>query len=219
MKFKAIIFDLDGTLINTIDDIGDSMNRILKMNNIPPHSIDVYKTIVGRGLKKMVEQALPIEKRGKENINIYLNKMLIEYSEKSVVKTKTYPGIPDLLDKLQEIKIKKSILSNKDDFIVQEIVERILKNWNFSTVCGAFASVPLKPDPSSALKTAKIMKTIPEEILFIGDSEVDIQTACNAGMFPAGVLWGYSCAAVMKENGARILFSEPSEILDFLKKV
>ncbi len=212
-KFKAVVFDLDGTLLDTIDDLGDSMNSVLEEMGYPLHTIPEYKILVGKGLRNLVTNVLPPEQRSGETIDTCLDKMFMVYGSRWGEKTLLYQGIPELLDELSARNIRLAVLSNKNHIITLKVADKYLKKWNFDAIFGERPDVPRKPDPAAAFEIIDILKILAGEIIYLGDSGSDMVTAINAGMFPVGALWGYRDAAELAESGAKVLISTPSELL------
>lgn len=213
MVFKAVLFDLDGTLLDTIDDITEAINSILGELGFPTHSVEDYKRYVGAGVLHLMQRVLPEGNQDSETIGKFLE---LEAKMRRIGHTKPYDGIETLLDELSSRGIKLAILSNRPEKSTRILVDRLLKGWNFEVVMGAGDSFPLKPDRSAALKIAELMKVNPEEILYLGDSDVDMMTAAGAGMYPIGVTWGFRSAEELKKNGARSLIAKPMELLNIL---
>ena len=216
MNIKGIVFDLDGTLADSVIDIAESMNFVLKEQNIPVHEIDAYKQFAGNGIRKLVERALPEDLRSGETYTRNLNKMLEVYGENCINKTKLFPGVPDLLNQLQEKEIKIAVFSNKLDDLTQKVVKVLLAKWNVAFVTGISSTVKRKPNPQGALLAAEKMGLSPSEIIFVGDSGVDMETAKNAGMTGVGVLWGFRSAEELKANGAKAIISEATDLINHL---
>jgi len=216
MNIKGIVFDLDGTLADSVIDIAESMNLVLKEQNIPVHKIDAYKQFAGNGLRKLVERALPENLRKGEAYTKNLNRMLEVYGENCINKTKLYPGVADLLDQLQEKGIMIAVFSNKDDNLTQKVVKVLLSNWDVAFVSGISSTVDRKPKPQGALLAAEKMGLSPSEMMFVGDSGVDMETAKNAGMTGVGVLWGFRSAEELKANGAKAIISEATDLINHL---
>jgi len=216
MNIKGIVFDLDGTLADSIEDIAESMNQVLKEQNLAIHSIDTYKTYVGNGIRKLVKRSLPEELRTDELFTKNLNRMLEVYGANCINKTKLYPGVANLLDQLQEKGLKIAIFSNKANNLTQKVVKVLLAQWDVSFVIGAGGDVARKPNPQGALMAAEKMGISPNELMFVGDSGVDMETAKNAGMFGVGVLWGFRAADELNANGAKAIICEASELLNHL---
>lgn len=216
MNIKGIVFDLDGTLADSVIDIAESMNFVLKEQNIPVHEIDAYKQFAGNGIRKLVERALPEDLRSGETYTRNLNKMLEVYSENCINKTKLFPGVANLLDQLQEKEIKIAVFSNKLDDLTQKVVKVLLAKWDVAFVTGISSTVKRKPNPQGALLAAEKMGLSPSEIIFVGDSGVDMETAKNAGMTGVGVLWGFRSAEELKANGAKAIISEATDLINHL---
>lgn len=212
--FQAILFDLDGTLINSLYDIADSMNKVLEAHNYPVHDYNAYKLLVGRGLKNLAEKALPEDKRDEQTIDRLHKELLVEYGNNAVNKTVLYEEIPEMLDKLEEKGIKTVILSNKDNELTQKIAGKIFSKWHFSFIMGSQLSIPRKPDPAGALLCCKKIGIKPEDFLYLGDSGIDMQTANAAGMFAVGVTWGFRSKAELIENGAAITIDKPMDLFN-----
>jgi phosphoglycolate phosphatase len=216
MIFEAVLFDLDGTLIDTLDDIGDAVNRVLSKKNFPIHANSVYRNFVGDGSKVLIERALPEQYRKDDIIDACHKEYIDNYSQNYNVKSKPYPGIPHLLDALIDNGLRLAVLSNKPDAITQKCIKTILPTWNFDVVFGQRKSIPRKPNPQGALETAKIMSIPPSHFLYLGDTAVDMKTAVSAGMFPVGVLWGFRPLTELRENGACAVIEEPMALLDII---
>ena len=214
--FQAIIFDLDGTLLNTLEDIGDSVNRMLTDNGFPGHSLDDYRGYIGNGLKKLVERSLPVEARSAEMIETSVRRAREIYWKNWNIKTRPYDGITDMLDHLKQKEIPMAVLSNKPHDFTVRYVDAYFGKWDFDVVMGQSDRFPVKPDPASALDVARQIGLPPSAFLFIGDSAVDIQTAEAAGMHSVGVTWGFREAKELEEAGCRTLVDHPLDILALL---
>jgi phosphoglycolate phosphatase len=216
MKFKAVLFDLDGTLIDTIEDIGNAVNRVLLNKGFKIHSISTYRQFVGEGSRTLITRALPEEHRSKNLISSCLKEFVEDYSRNIAVKTRPYDGIPEMLDALKMQGLKLAVLSNKPDLLTKKCVSTILSKWDFEVVLGQRDLVPLKPDPHSAFEVAEKLAIPSDNFLYLGDTAVDMITAVSAGMFPVGVLWGFRTLNELKESGARAIIDEPLKVLDIL---
>lgn len=213
LKYKGIIFDLDGTLADTLEDIAGSMNRVLKRNSYPERPVENYKTLVGRGLDNLVKQALPQSVTEPVIHQRCLAEMIADYNENCLVKTKLYKGIRELLDELKKRKIKIAVFSNKAEPLTVKIVKHLLPDVEFVSITGARHDLPKKPDPLGALNISVMMGFDPQDIVYTGDSDVDMMTAVKAGMFPAGVSWGFRDVDELNRNGARIIIDIPDQLL------
>ncbi len=216
MSVEAIIFDLDGTLLDTIDDLTDSMNQVLSRFGFSGHDREAYKYFVGDGIGALVRRALPPENRDEEMVARCVEAMREEYSLRWDKKTHPYSGIPELLDALFQRGLSMAILSNKPHDSCQMVVAKLLPKWPFQIVLGARPSVPKKPDPAAALEIAERMHLTPGQFLYLGDTGTDMKTAVNAGMFPVGALWGFRTAQELMADGARALVEQPLDFLQYL---
>jgi phosphoglycolate phosphatase len=216
MTHKAVIFDLDGTLLNTIEDLTDSMNLTLKRFGFKGHDQEAYKYFIGDGIETLVKRALPPESRQEEMITRCVATMREEYALRWDRKTHPYPGIPELLDALFQKGWPISILSNKPDDSTRMVVDKLLPKWAFEIVLGARPSVPKKPDPTAALEIAGLLGLPPDQFIYIGDTGTDMKTAVQAGMFPVGALWGFRTARELMAQGAKVLIEKPMDLLQHL---
>ena len=216
MNYRAVIFDLDGTLLNSIEDLADSMNTVLEKAGFPTHDVESYKYYVGDGIKNLVFKSLPAAYRDNQSVKYFSEKMQEEYAKRWSKKTRPYDGIPELLDMLKAKNIHMAVLSNKPDKFAKLIVKELLGNWHFNAVYGDREGIPKKPDPKGALEIAGILGLQPKNILYLGDTGTDMQTANNAGMFAAGALWGFRKKEELVSNGAAALINNPLELLSFI---
>jgi phosphoglycolate phosphatase len=216
MIFQAVIFDLDGTLIDTIGDIGDSMNRVLANKNFPTHTHSAYRTFVGDGSRMLIERALPEKYRKDAIIDACYKEYIEDYSQNYNVKSKLYDGIPQLMDALSAKGLRLAVLSNKPDAITRNCVKTFLSAWHFEAVFGQRDSVPRKPNPQGAVEIAKNMSILPSRFLYLGDTGIDMKTAVSAGMYPVGVLWGFRPLNELMDNGAGAVIDEPMALIDII---
>lgn len=217
MGYKAVIFDLDGTLLNTLDDLADSANYVLEKLGCPTHPVESYKYFVGNGIPKLIERCLPPDKQELKNKALEL--FSAYYSKHSEDKTAPYSQIPQLLDELRERGYKLGIITNKANNISQQVVSHFFGENTFDCVQGLEEGLKAKPDSAGALKVAQTLSVSPENVLYIGDSGVDMQTAVNAGFTPCGVLWGFRKRDELLENGAKIIVESPLQILEYTPPV
>ncbi|RXM46517.1 HAD family hydrolase [Flavobacterium sp. YO64] len=215
MKFKGIIFDLDGTLVDSLHDISDAMNTVLESLNYPTHTYETYQYFIGSGLRNLVSKALPSTNNSDEQIEICFESMINEYREICTLKTKPYEGIVELLENLTSQNIKMAVFSNKADELTKKIASEIFPNY-FDTAVGLSIEELKKPNPFEAVEISKNWNLKPEEILFVGDSDIDMQTAVNANMFPVGVSWGYRTEDELKTSGAKLVINNASELIEIL---
>jgi phosphoglycolate phosphatase len=215
MNFKGVIFDLDGTLVNSLEDIADSMNKVLERLGYPQHNLQSYKYFVGNGLRNLVRRALP-EGSDEGFISSCFDLMMEEYRKNCINKTRPYAGIVELLDELSFRQIKLAIFSNKVHELTQIVVETLLPKWDFEVVLGASPEVPRKPNPMGALLISKKMGIDSERFIYLGDTNVDMETANRAGMYAVGALWGFRTKEELISNGAKYLLNHPLDLLNIL---
>lgn len=218
MKFKGLIFDLDGTLVNSLEDIADAMNTVLQNLNYPTHSYKKYQYFVGSGLRNLVGKSLPEKYNNDTQIENCYQLMFEVYSENCTNQTKPYNGVIALLDYLITQNIKLAVFSNKSDELTKKIVATLFPGY-FNTVVGLSSEVLKKPNPYEAQSISRSWGLYPDEILFVGDSEIDMQTAINANMNAVGVLWGYRSEQELTDNGAKHIIKHPSDLIHILNNV
>jgi len=218
-KYSGIIFDLDGTLADTLEDIAGSMNRVLEAHGFPIRPVIDYKLLVGRGLDNLVTQALPAERRQPEMIRTCLAEMISDYTINCLVKTHLYDGIIELLLELTKRSIRIAVFSNKAEPLTNKIVKFLMAGVPFVSVVGAKPELPKKPDPQGALIISREMGLPPSEIIYVGDSDVDMITATKAGMLATGVSWGFRSVEELKSNGAGIIIDTPSDLLPYFSHI
>ncbi|MCX6357688.1 MAG: HAD family hydrolase [Candidatus Aureabacteria bacterium] len=216
MRFKAVIFDLDGTLLDTIEDIAASMNEVLERHGFPPHRSRDYPRYVGSGLHELVQHVLPVARRDAAMVANCARGFEDVYARRMLEHTRPYPGVPELLDALHTRGMPMAILSNKPDGFTRLTVSVLLGGWTFAEVRGAREGVPLKPDPASAVEIAASLRVPPAAIMFIGDSGIDMQTARNASMYAIGVLWGFRPVAELMKNGAKVVLKKPRDLIPLI---
>lgn len=215
-EIKAIIFDLDGTLLNTLDDLADSMNRVLMRMHFPVHPVNAYKYFVGDGIEKLAFRALPESKRDPQTVTACVEKMLREYGDHCQDKTALYKGVKEMLSVLETRNILLNILSNKPDKLTQKTVATYLGKWHFKIIAGAVPERAKKPDPSGAIRIANKLDVPCENILYMGDTKTDMVTAKKAGMYAVGATWGFRSAKELQESGAQELVERPLQVLDLI---
>jgi len=213
MVYHALLFDLDGTLLDTLRDIADSANSALAYHGFSQHELEAYRYFVGDGVEALATRALPENGRDEMTVGKIMARMGEEYSRRWMDNTRPYQGIPELLDALTDLGIKMAILSNKPQDPAQLMVSTLLPHWSFELVVGALPSAPRKPDPTAALQIARQMNLSPPEFLYLGDSAVDMKTATAANMYPVGALWGFRTADELLSGGAKALIQRPSHLL------
>lgn len=224
-KIKAIIFDLDGTLLDSLRDIAESMNQALAESGYPEHPVEAYRGFVGNGLNELVTKAIPEANRSEEEIYALAEKFWYKYDESWFLHTKPYPGILYLVQLCVARKIKVAILSNKVHYFTKKMIRHYFRGVMinhgknpFGIYSGEQPDMPLKPDPTRALDLADKLKVKPENIAFLGDSPVDVQTAKNAGMISIGAAWGFSTREELEEAGADLVFDQATDLSKYLEK-
>ena len=217
MKYEAVLFDMDGTLLDTLDVITLSVNSGLLRMNLPVHSADEYKNMVGDGVEKLCYLALPEElrfdKTALKELKIAFEAVYIATQDKLI---KAYDGIFELLEALQQKGIKLAIITNKPQALAYKSAADFLPDC-FDCILGQSKENPCKPDPKTALQATSIMRVQAEKCLFLGDSRADMQTGVNAGMVSVGALWGFSSKKLLEENGAKLFAEKPMDIISFFE--
>jgi len=216
MSFSAVIFDLDGTLLDTLNDLAQSVNRALAALGCPGHPVEAYRNFIGNGARTLVARALPEERRDRETIERCLRAFHDDYRKCWRDTTRPYPGIPEMLDGVGARGLRTAVFSNKPHEFTVLCVREMLGRFTFDVVLGQRDGAPLKPDPTVAVQIAERLGVPSRAILYLGDSGADMKTARAAGMFPVGVLWGFRTADELRAGGARALIRRPAELLDLL---
>lgn len=216
MAFKAVIFDLDGTLLDTIKDIADSMNFVLTKLGFPTHKTEDYYYFVGEGMEVLCKRVLSSVQHQPMLVKKCVEAMKSEYEKRCLNNTRPYPGITELIEELKKKSMKLAVLSNKPDALTKLSVQKLLGGTNFSIVLGESTDFPKKPAPDSALYIARYLAIPPAQIIYLGDSNIDMQTANAAGMFAVGALWGFRTAEELICSGAKKLIKEPQELLKII---
>lgn len=219
MNFRAVIFDLDGTLLDTLEDLADSMNCVLERNRLPIHKLAAYKYFVGDGIEMLVQRALPFEVADTDEFQRLVGEMKNEYARRWAEKTRPYAGVPEMLEALSAAGLEMAVLSNKPDDATRQIVRRFMPDAPFRLVIGATPEKPKKPDPTVALEIADRLRLPPERFIFVGDTSIDMRTAIAADMFPVGVLWGFRPGEELAAAGAKMVLERPADLLPRLGRV
>jgi len=215
LKIRSIVFDMDGTLLNTMDMIVKCNNTVLKSEGYPQRKYEEFFSFVGDGMRKCVTRALP-DGTDENEITDVLSKVLAGYNNEDVATIKPYDGIDELLKELVEKGVKISILTNKEHKYALINAEVCLAGHKFEKVIGDRPETPLKPDPHGLLEIIEHLGFSKEETLFVGDMKADILTGKNAGVRSVGCLWGFGKKEDLVENGADFLVSNPLEILELI---
>ncbi len=214
MTIKGIIFDLDGTLVDTIKDIGDATNTLLKIHGYSQYTTEDFIRWIGNGAARFIEEAMGEEVEPVQLKN-YVSEFKEIYRENLHNKSKLYEGVSELLDELTQRGIKLAILSNKPHHLTEAVVSFYLSKWDFKPVFGQRIDVPRKPDPAGAIEIAYLMGIETNRILFVGDSVGDLKTSVAAGMVPVGVSWGYGLKQPYRVNGNTIIH-HPQELISLI---
>ena len=210
MKVKAVLFDLDGTLVNTLADISAAMNGALAEMNLPGWDKDEYRYLVGNGAKKLAERAV---RERKELAGKVLESYQRRYEKHNTELSVPYEGIPELLSALKEKDIRICVFTNKPDADAKRVISFYFPGIIFDAVHGQREGIPIKPDPAGALEISGELGVPAGECFYLGDSAVDMVCALRAGMRPVGVLWGFRTRDELEEGGAEFVISRPEELL------
>ena len=211
-----MIFDLDGTLLDTTEEIHYIFNQLLLINDLPTRSQQFYKDTIGKGIDHLLKRCLPEKFDGDYGSMLEQAKKL--YSINLNKKARVFEGVPDILDQLSEKNMRMGIITNKMHHLALRCVDRFFDKYELKTI-GAEYLYPRKPEPDSAIFLAQEFGYLSSEVLFIGDSSVDMVTAKNAGMLSAGVLWGNGTCAELEGSGADMVFESPRDLFLFMDKI
>lgn len=215
MKADAVLFDLDGTLLNTLHGIATAANAVLAEHDFPTHDIEEYNIFVGDGLRKLIERILP-PNSSEDTIDICVEMFNKEYAARCYDGTVPYDGIMTMLDELVELDIPVGILSNKPHAFACEMVEYYFSHIPFAYVAGQQEGVAPKPDSEGVTLALEALNVMAENVLFVGDTSVDMETAENSDMVAAGVSWGFRPVEELLSYGAKIIIERPQEIVDYV---
>ncbi|MDE5662038.1 MAG: HAD family hydrolase [Muribaculaceae bacterium] len=211
-----VIFDLDGTLLNSIDDLANATNHAMRSLGYPTHGMWVYPNMVGNGVRKLIERALPEDTRSEKTVNEALALFKEYYDDHCCDATVPYPGIPELIEQLSDRGINLAVASNKYQEAVTKIVSHYFPTANFRAILGNVEGMPRKPDPSIVFKALTMCPTPKDAVLYVGDSGVDMETARRACVESVGVTWGFRSIHELKEAYADHIISTPAQILDLI---
>ncbi len=217
MNYKAVIFDLDGTLLDSISDLANAMNETLSEYGFKTFELPYHTSAVGNGLRAYAEKCIPEEKNTPEFLDEFVMAVGARYDKSCTVTTKPFAEILELLDFLREQNISLNVLSNKLDGFAKEMIKYYFDDYGFDCVLGERPNVPKKPDPCAALEIANELGVKPCEVIFIGDSIYDVLTGKNAGMLSIGAAWGYQSEEMLLEKEPDVLVHKPSDIINYLK--
>jgi phosphoglycolate phosphatase len=213
-SIAAVMFDLDGTLADTIYDLGGAVNSILKLHGFPEHSPSDYKRMVGNGFTMLIERALsPSALKNTVLVSTVSREAASAYAETALATTKPFPGIPELLSDLRARNIVLAVLSNKPDTLTKIMVGALFPDISFLEVLGESPDSPRKPDPTNALAISARSGIPAKDWAFVGDSGVDMETGRSSGMLPCGAAWGYRSVSELLDHGAEVLLEKPADLL------
>jgi phosphoglycolate phosphatase len=215
-RFRGAMFDLDGTLLDTIDDITVSMNKVLSRRRWPTHTVEEYKLLVGGGVEELVRKSIPIHGITEPACAECIQELKVEYNKHWADTTRPYEGIPEMLRHLKKIGMYLGVLSNKPEDLVLKCVEKFFPDILFDRIRGARHGIPQKPDPSAALQICQELGSKSNEWLYFGDSGIDMVMANRAGMMSVGVLWGFRSSEELKNSGAQRLVSSWNQLIDLV---
>jgi len=217
-KYKGIVFDLDGTLINSLEDLIDSCNTVMAQHGFPTYAYEDGKKLIGRGLRNLTRDAVPEKYRSDDAFVDELTDLLrTEYSINYIKKTKPYPGIIKVLDYLKTNHIPYGVCTNKPDSVAKSLIQILFKEYDFVDVVGFTSDELRKPNPASTVALAEKMGVNPEECLYVGDSIVDYETGMNAKMLPVLCTWGFESPEVITKLEDAIWIHNPMRIIDALR--
>ena len=215
---SAVFFDLDGTLLDTLEDIADAANHALTALGFPAHPLDAYRYFVGDGIKILIEKILPPEHVNDEAVVAkFLAQYVAAYDQRWDRTSRPYPDIAEMLTALTERNLKMAVLSNKPHAFAIKCVEKLLAPWQFSPILGQQDAVPKKPDPAGVYLIREAWHLESSSILYLGDTATDILTAKNAGCFAVGVSWGFRPESELREAGADRVVQHPMDVLECFK--
>lgn len=213
MRYRAAIFDLDGTLVDSLADLADSVNEALAAYGYPQHDLAAYRYFVGNGARLLLRRALP-EGAGESLVDEALAKYKAIYARRMLIKTRPYAGVTELLAALQARGLRLAVCTNKHHEAALEVTGALFPAGTFAAVLGDDGLRARKPDPAAVLDILASLGVAPQEALYLGDSEVDMRTAVAAGALPIGVLWGFRPREELEAAGGRVFLSHPRELLE-----
>lgn len=216
MAVKLVIFDLDGTLLNTIGDLAEAADHMLALRDLPRHDYAAYCSFVGNGIMRLVERALPEALREAEYVAAARQDFLAYYIDHIDQKTRPYPGIVELLEQLQAAGIRLAVASNKFQAGTEKLIRAFFPQIRFEVVFGQRPEVALKPDPAVVEEILTLTGVAREEALYVGDSGVDMQTAHAACVRSVGVSWGFRSREELEHNAADCIVDRAEEILRYV---
>ena len=216
MTIKACVFDMDGTLLNTLDDLATSANTVLRQHGFDSHPVEAYRTFVGSGVRNLILRALPENAREETTVETCLAAFKTHYDNHWADQTHLYDGLTETLDQLTKQGLKLAILTNKPQPFAELCVDKFLGRWTWDIVQGQQEGLPIKPDAAVSQKVTDALKVAPGEVLYFGDSDVDMFTARNAGYRAIGVSWGFRSIDELTQAGAEQIIHQPHQLLSLL---
>ena len=218
-KFEAVIFDLDGTLLNTLQDIADSVNSVLNRYDHPTHKLDDYRIFVGAGVRKLVERAFPEDIFQNNSLEYFVDEIISAYDNFCDRSTFPYDGVHELLSALSEYNISMSICTNKPQLMAEKTVHAHLSEWMFDHVIGIDNFTPAKPHPVGVNRIIESQSIVRNKFLFVGDSDTDMATAQNARISGIGVSWGFRKKQELIKSSALAVIDHPLELLEYFDSI
>jgi phosphoglycolate phosphatase len=216
MNYQAVLFDLDGTLLDTLTDVATAANRALRSLGFPEHSRDSFKYFIGDGVESLVRRVLPKDACDLTATKRFTELLRTEYGRCWAATTRPYEGIPELLNALTMRHIPFAVFSNKPDEFTRLCISQLLRDWQFAEVLGTGPSLPNKPDPAGAIEIARRLGIVPADMVYLGDTKTDMQMAIAARMYPVGALRGFRPADELISNGAKATLEEPLDLMKLL---
>jgi phosphoglycolate phosphatase len=219
MLVRAVVFDLDGTLVDSLADLGEAMNEVLAGLALPQHPLVAYRRFVGDGIRMLVLRALPETARSEESVSSAVGRLREVYGARWDLKTRPYHEICETLRRLAGLRLSLGVLSNKPHPLTLSVVERFFAPGTFAAVLGAEAGFPRKPDPAVAIELACRLSVGAAQCCYVGDTATDMRTAQAAGMYPIGALWGFRDAEELLASGAATLAKQPSDVVSIVSRL
>ena len=222
MKYRCIIFDCDGTLVDTLGDIAGAMNQSLAIHGFPEVPVEQYRDMVGWGIVRLAALVLPEEARREETIAAVAERAQQIMNDHPISASKPYPGIKELMVKLAERRVPRAkriytaVLSNKPDPVLRLVIDELFGLNAFDIVCGLHTGIAPKPDPQAVWEMLTEWGKNPHDTIFMGDSEIDMETARNSGCYPLGVSWGFRSRTALEQAGAANIIDKPEDLLDYI---
>ncbi len=216
LSVRAIVFDLDGTLLDTLVDLANAANDCLIAEGLPPHDVEAYRIFVGDGVPMLMRRIVPAEHHAVDLLERCVARFNETYERRWREQSRPYPGIEPLLEELRVRNVPVAVLSNKPQEFTRKCTDFFFGSYPFRVVFGARPGVPRKPSPEAAWEICQMLQVAPGEAAYVGDSSVDMQTAAAAGMPAVGVSWGFRERAELLAHGAAIVLDEPRQLIELL---